>query len=93
MFFFWRAVASGMNNRLLAGLAFTTLTACASTPTPTPPAATTAPTTTWYAGTVTVTSPDGATPYGPPQPALIARTVDTATNLEEKTGFAVLSPR
>jgi hypothetical protein len=64
---------------MLAALALM-LSACASTPTPTqsPPAA--APTTTWYAGTVTITSPDGAIPYGPPQPALIARTVDTAAN-------------
>lgn len=68
-----------MNNRFLAALALA-LSACA-TPTSTPDApTTTAPKTTWYAGTVNVTSPDGATPYGPPQPALIARTVDEATN-------------
>ncbi len=36
------------------------------------------PATTWYGGTMTVTSADGATPYGPPKPALVARTVDAA---------------
>ncbi|HEY1100100.1 MAG TPA: hypothetical protein VGF99_14280 [Myxococcota bacterium] len=49
-----------------------------STTSPTP-AATTLPaavTTTYYAGTVTVTSPDGATPYGPPTATAVMRIVD-----------------
>lgn len=60
----------------LAALSFALLAGCASTPVR--PDAAAGPETTWYGGTMTVSSADGATPYGPPKPALVARTVDTA---------------
>jgi len=54
------------------------LLSCSSTPSPRPaePGDAIDTTTTWYAGTMATSSPDGATPYGPPKPALVARTVD-----------------
>ena len=54
------------------------LTGCAA---PQPTASTAEPSTVWYSGTVAVSSADGATPYGPPKQALVARTVDKAHNL------------
>jgi hypothetical protein len=56
--------------------AATFLGACATAPAAVPasPAAVTG----WYGGTMVVTSADGATPFGPPKQALVARTVDAA---------------
>ena len=51
------------------------LGACANTPV-SQSVDETSPVTTWYAGTTSVFSADGKTPYGPPKEALVARTVD-----------------
>lgn len=62
--------------KALTALCLALLAGCGAAPAQ--PDAAAGPETTWYGGTMTVTSADGATPYGPPKPALVARTVDVA---------------